>query len=88
MEGKVLTGFRDVNGKDIKAGDLLFNPFWGDYWRVYYDSDEKLWIASLLANDYNHGGNYETDLDDVNDTFEIVENGIVEHQGYVEDKFS
>lgn len=71
MEGKVLTGFQDVNGKDIKGGDLLFNPFWHDYWRVYFNSERKLWMALLLNDDEDFP--YETDLDDVNDTFSIVE---------------
>ena len=51
MEGKVLTGFQDAYGKDIKGGDILFNPFWCDYWKVQFDSEKKMWMAILMDDE-------------------------------------
>ena len=33
LEGKELK-FQDVTGKNYQLGDIVFNPFFGDYWVV------------------------------------------------------
>lgn len=35
------TGYRDVEGKEYQVGDIVVNPFFGDYWIVGKYSDNE-----------------------------------------------
>ena len=38
-----ITGYKDVDGNDIYVGDIMFNPFFGDFWLVEkYTQSEKI----------------------------------------------
>ncbi len=58
----------DKNGECVKVGTVMYNPFFGDYWKVI--NEDNVLLVELLD------GRYKTELDDVIDTFIVAQNYI------------
>jgi hypothetical protein len=43
------SGFKDRKGISIDDYDVLFNPYWGDFWLVVLDGDK--WLVRKIGTD-------------------------------------
>ena len=43
------SGFKDRKGIPIDEYDVLFNPYWGDFWLVVLDKGK--WLAQKIGTD-------------------------------------
>ena len=69
------TGYRDSNGFEYCVGDIVYNPFAGDYWYVAEVSDKVRdalnYDSNYVLQLYGDDAEYATDIDEPSG-FEIV----------------
>ena len=64
--------YKDSKGRNYKLGDIVFNPYFGDYWLVEeYTEEERDCVCPYCFSLYGSKDEYYMDLDEPAG-FEIV----------------
>lgn len=71
MDEENKTGIFDSNNKEYKLYDIVYNPFFGDYWVVQKSEETDEFECPFCLALYNNKDNYCIELDEPTG-FEIV----------------
>lgn len=64
MDEENKTGIFDSNNKEYKLYDIVYNPFFGDYWVVQKSEKEDEFECPFCLALYNNKDNYCIELDE------------------------
>ena len=79
--------YYDSNNKEYKVGDIVFNPFFGDYWLVeeYTEEEQSETDCPYCLSLYGDKDDYYMDIDEPAGFIIICSKGEPDYNKYIEE---